>query len=169
VARVGRLEELFPGVARLYRSFLMRLERRRRARQHACLRCGARATSTCVACGARICASCGVLSIETGEVSTLCLDCTSAPRAAVGRVRSLAAAPHLFRDGARTLGWMLLAAAAVAYWRRGWAGPRQIAVMLLEPAVTFALVPLAFLIGAVRAGLGRALRAFLSAPSDRAR
>ena len=62
----------------------------------------------------------------------------------------------------RLLATTIVALAAVSYWQRGWSGPRGILLVLLQPAVMFALVPLAFLLGAIRVGIFRLVRALVS-------
>ena len=70
--------------------------------------------------------------------------------------------PEAFRIGARTLGWSCTGGIAYAYWRYGWPGPWRVAALLLQPPITLALVPFAFLLGAIRLALARAIRAMLS-------
>jgi hypothetical protein len=137
-----------------------------RARREGCLRCGRKASLTCPACGARVCDRCWLPSIETGSVAFLCLDCI-AP-AAAKRSTSLARVrpAELFRAGTRTFAWVAAVALVVAYLEYGWSGPWRLVAALLDPTITLALVPLAFLLGAVRVGVVRAVRLALSARSD---
>jgi len=62
-----------------------------------------------------------------------------------------------FRSGARTLVFALAALGALSYWQRGWAGPWRVVAVLLHPSVILGLVPLAFLLGAGRIALVRAV------------
>lgn len=161
-----RQDDIFPDrwggllrrARRAYRDYL-------RTRREGCVRCGRRASLSCPACGARVCDRCWLPSIETGSVAFLCLDCiapTARPRSPrLGRVRPA----ELFRAGARTFAWGLGVALVFSYLEYGWSGPWRLIAALLDPAVTLALAPLAFLLGAVRVGLVRAVRGVLSAGS----
>jgi len=62
----------------------------------------------------------------------------------------------------RALAAIVAAIAAVSYWQRGWSGPRGVLLMLLDPAILFALVPLALLLGAIRLGILRLVRELVS-------
>ncbi len=55
--------------------------------------------------------------------------------------------------------WSVAAIAAFAYCQHGWSGPWRLVATLLQPAVILGLVPLAFLLGAIRIALSKALRA----------
>ena len=66
--------------------------------------------------------------------------------------------------GGRILVGALAVSAGVFYWQHGWAGGWILIGTLLQPAVLLGMVPLAFLLGAVRVGLLRVLRAVLSQP-----
>ena len=94
-----------------------------------------------------------MVSIETGMVSALCVECsagsrTRRPPSGAGKID----AAELFRSGARLTAWLMVAVAGFAYWQRGAAGLARTAVALIDPAILFALVPLAFLLGALRVG-----------------
>jgi len=68
---------------------------------------------------------------------------------------------EVFQAGASLVLWSLAAIAAFAYWQHGWSGPWRLVAILLQPAVILGLVPLAFLFGAIRIALSKALRATL--------
>jgi hypothetical protein len=134
----------------------------RRERSQRCIRCGERAAGSCQACGALVCNRCWLPSIETGELATLCLDCTAAPARAMGQ-RSDAVAT--LRSGTVTLGWTIAALGAWTYWGHGADGPRRLIAVLLEPTILLGLFPLAFLLGVLRNLLIRSLRGALKSPS----
>jgi len=131
-----------------------------RRRGRACLRCGRPYSTSCRACGAKICERCSVLSIETGTPAVLCLDCTRPSRARPAETRFDGGTA--FRTGVRTLLFVLVSLGMVSYWQRGWAGPWRIMAILLQPAITLGLVPLAFLLGAGRIAIVRALHALFT-------
>jgi hypothetical protein len=137
------------------------LRRYRHRRASACLRCGRTATTSCSACAARVCDRCWVLSIETGSAASLCLDCI-APGSSNCVSDARPRPSEVFQLGGRTLLGGLAAAAGVLFWQRGWAGPGVLMTTLLQPAVLLGLVPLAYLLGTLRVGLLRALRAIVS-------
>jgi hypothetical protein len=156
--RDGSLTEPLAGLVERSKAALRRYRRRRAS---ACLRCGKTASVTCSACGARVCDRCWLLSIETGSAASLCLDCIAPGMSSrVSGNRSLPS--EIFRVGGRTLIGGLAAAAGVLYWQYGWAGLWVLVGTLLQPPVLLGLVPLAFLLGALRVGLLRALGAVFS-------
>ncbi len=163
----GGDESALPGLDRVVRWSKALYRRWRRAREQSCVRCGSRAAQTCEACGALVCDRCWILSIETGAASALCLDCvassTSSRAKATGRVEGA----EIFRSGLRLLGAMIVAIAALSYWQRGWSGPRGVLLALLQPAVTFGLVPLAFLLGAIRLWVLRLVAALARSSAGR--
>lgn len=137
-----------------------RLDRARR-----CIRCGGLATMECTACGALACDRCWLPSIETGEIAVLCLDCTGsrtpAPRARFDAVASA-------RSGAVILGWIVGGIAAWVGWREGPSAAWRFVAVLFEPAILLGLVPLAFLLGALRSVVVRSLDGLFRSPSKRA-
>jgi hypothetical protein len=164
----GRDDPLLPGLDRWVRHWKAVYRRRKRARGAVCIRCGEVATQTCEACRAAVCARCWVLSIETGMVSGLCLDCVAGSGEKRKAAGSALQGPALFRSGLRMVAWMIALTVALGYWQRGADGVRRIVVGLLDPAIVFALVPLAFLLGAIRVRFLRLVRAFLSERSAKA-
>ena len=110
----------------------------------------------------RVCDRCWVLSIETGMASGLCVDCAAGATRRRPPLPSRTGGAELFRAGMRMLAWTILAVVAIAYWQHGWAGPRRVLIALLEPAILFALAPLALVLGAMRAGVVRLARALVS-------
>jgi hypothetical protein len=92
-----------------------------------------------------------VVSIETGMVSALCVDCSAGSRRGQPASAAKIDAADLFRSGFRMTAWTVAVVAAIAYWQRGIFGLQRTAMALFDPAILFALVPLAFLLGAVRA------------------
>ena len=83
-------------------------------------------------------------------ISALCVDCSAGSRRKQPATAGKNDAAELFRYGLRMTGWAIAAVAALAYWQRGIAGLQRTAIALVDPAILFALVPLAFLLGAVR-------------------
>ncbi len=140
------------------------LRARRRDRGERCIRCGAVASAVCTACGSLACERCWLPSIETGELAILCLDCTNAPRP---RPRGRFDAIETARSGAIALAWMLGGLALYAGWKHGAAGAWRVVALVFDPGILLGLVPLAFLVGTVRALVIRALRAALTSPSHR--
>ncbi len=136
-------------VSDVFRSYAIRWERYRRRGASACLRCGRPAGVNCHACSALVCGRCWVLSIETGAALPLCLDCVSPSRPSAPALRSFNPG-EVFRSGARALVVVVSAAVGFGYWRHGWAGAWSVIATLLHPTVTLGLVPMAFLLGAVR-------------------
>ncbi|HEX9641151.1 MAG TPA: hypothetical protein VGB13_07545 [Candidatus Krumholzibacteria bacterium] len=98
-------------------------------------------------------------------MASLCLDCIVPQAARRSSSRARVSPAELFRAGAGALAWGAGAALTFAYFKYGWSGPWRLVAVLLDPTVTLALVPLAFLLGTVRIGLVRALRRILSARS----
>jgi hypothetical protein len=154
-----RLEPINRPFESLLERGLRALRRHGLRRANACVRCGRPYSTNCQACGAKVCDRCWILSIETGAPAILCLDCTQPSRARPPEGRLEAA--ETFRSGARTLALVIVAIGALSYWQHGWAGPWRVAALLLQPSITLGLVPLAFLIGAVRIAAVRALGALL--------
>lgn len=137
-----------------------------RKRRQRCIRCGAPAAGECDACGALTCDRCWLPSIETGQVAALCLDCTAAPRSfAPGRFDPAGS----IRSGVVALGWLLAAVTTWAYWTQGARGSWRVIASLLDPGMLLGLVPLAFLLGGVRALLIRFLQALVRSPSKQSR
>jgi hypothetical protein len=157
---------LAPGLESLIRWSRSSWRRYRRRREAACLRCGRPARATCRACGARVCDRCWLLSIETGAAAVLCIDCT-ARSGHPGHGFAGSEPVDLLRHGAKVVGWSLAALALWSYARSGWSGLSSFAALVLQPAVTLSLVPLAFLLGAARMVALRALRALLSRSASR--
>lgn len=114
-----------------------------------------------------MCDGCWLPSIETGEAAALCLDCI-APGSAQRGSRSRSDPTRLFRNGARILGAILVALFGLASWRHGWSGAWRVVAALLDPTILLGLVPMAFLLGALRSVLVRSLRAPVKDPSRRA-
>jgi hypothetical protein len=92
-----------------------------------------------------------VVSIETGMVSALCVDCNAGTRRGQRTSAVKIDAAELFRTGLRMIARSIAAVAAIAYFERGIVGLQRTAIALFDPAILFAIVPLAFLLGAVRA------------------
>ena len=57
---------------------------------------------------------------------------------------------EIFRAGARVLLAVLAALIAYGYWIRGLSGAWSVMAIMLHPAMTLGLVPLAFLLGTLR-------------------
>jgi hypothetical protein len=55
----------------------------------------------------------------------------------------------------------VIASTAWSYWRWGWAGAWAVLGALFDPSIVLGLVPLAFLLGAVRLAVVSAVRALL--------
>lgn len=168
VSLLDRDDLMADWLRRWLRRAVVALRARARSRRRACIRCGAPATVACRACGALACDRCWLPSIEAGDAAALCLDCI-APGSARRDPRSRSDPARLFRDGARMLGAIFVALLGLACWRRGWSGAGRIVAVLFEPAVLLGLVPMAFLLGALRSALIAALRALVTDRSRRAR
>lgn len=137
---------------------------RRRERARRCIRCGAPATMECTACGALACDRCWLPSIETGEIAVLCLDCTgSRTPSPAARFDAVASA----RSGAVILLWILGGIAAWVGWRQGPRAGWRFVATLLDPGILLGLVPLAFLLGALRSVAVRSLDGLVRSPSKR--
>jgi len=94
--------------------------------------------------------------------SGLCLDCAAGAGDRLTRSQPRSTGAELFRSGMRTLALLIAAILGITYWQHGWAGPRVVLFALLEPAILFALAPLALVLGAIRAGVLRLARALVS-------
>jgi hypothetical protein len=98
-------------------------------------------------------------------VASLCLDCIAPQAARRSSSQARVSPAEIFRAGAGVLTWGVGAALIFAYFEYGWSSPWRFVAVLLDPTMILAVVPLAFLLGAVRVGLVRALRRILSARS----
>ncbi len=152
-------EPLWEWMRRLGRSARFLYNRRRERLASACLRCGAPAAGFCLACRALVCERCSVVSIETGDAGVLCVGCVgpSPRRRVLPELRSDRG--EIFRSGAGGLAILLVAVAGWSYWQEGWPGPWKVLALLLQPAVTLSLVPLALVVGGLRKALRRAFSA----------
>ena len=107
-----------------------------------------------------------MLSIETGSAFPLCVDCVAAPhRKGYGRIGTDTA--ELFRSGARLLAGGIGGFVVYGYSRAGLPGAWAVVAVLLQPAVTLGLVPMAFLLGAVQRGAVIVVRWLFSDDSSR--
>ncbi len=133
---------------------------RRRRREEACLRCGRLAQAVCRACGARVCDRCWRLSLETGAPAFLCIECfASDPPGRPGRPFGGA---ETFNAGVKILLIALVGLVGAGYWEGGWSGLWSVVGALLHPAMVLGLVPLAFLLGAIRSALLHVVRALVT-------
>jgi hypothetical protein len=100
-----------------------------------------------------VCADCAVLSIETGIPVAICLGCNagSFPSSGIAGLRTRL----VFRRGATLLLLSVACIGAVVLERDGWSGLGKVVLTLLHPYVLLALVPLAFLLGAITSVLVR--------------
>jgi hypothetical protein len=152
------IADVMSGVSPLLRRVRLEWLRRRRRRDRSCLRCGAPAIAVCAACGTRACGRCALPSIETGTHLLLCLGCSrsGSPPRPFRRLRGSPA--ETFRRGAFALLAVAVAFAGLALQRDGWPGLGRFLLALIHPSLLFALVPLAFVVGAILGAMRRLLR-----------